>query len=364
MNTRTLSTLALLSIFAGTGTAHAFKTFGTCNGNIMGKMTREGQNFFFNPDAQQFLSDFQYAKVEWNRLPNVKDMFSGAQSNVCGSACYVENDGFNDVRVQRLGSDGPWALVKRFTFPCVSPFDSTRDGHVDSADFTFNPDQPHTFGDPPVNSTNIFARGVALHELGHMLGMDHENSGMTIMNGVGAKPNGNTQGMYSGSRAIATHPDEIKFASNNYSSGAGATDIGASNFRWNSTTSKIMLANTASFLYGCPGNTIQLKWSLGNRGTTDHVSPAPQYKVFLSLDAVVDASDLLAKTSTVPSFNRTYLDFTDSLTIPSTARKGLLYNILVQVDTTNAVAEYDEGNNLLVIKPGIVIRPNSSGNCP
>jgi hypothetical protein len=360
-NSVSLIVLAVAIGFAAP--ARAFQN-ATCNGQLKGKVTTVRNFFFDNNAATNYRADFIVAKDEWNRLPHMNDMFDTVFT--CGGFCYAENDHFNDIRIQDLGAGGNVAFTLNWTVPCQSPFDANNDGHLDSTDFTFNTSAATTFGAPASDlDTRLFVRGVAMHEIGHMLGMLHENFGMTLMNGSGSGPGVNVHGHYPGPNALQMHPNDTAFAVQFYGNGVTTSDNAPSNFRFNSSTARIFLASPpGTTIQNCPNQTISIKWSIGNKGTTDHLNPQPAYKIFLSFKTFIDGTAILAKTSTFGSFHAQFSDFTDWFVIPSTAQKGVIYNILIQTDSNNSVGEWDEGNNNLQVSTPLLTRQPNNANCP
>jgi hypothetical protein len=292
--------------------------------------------------------------TEWNRIPQMENMTGDLIQ--CGGECLAFDDGFNDVGEFLSNDTFAWAITWNKTASCGSG----TSGESVETNTLFNTGQTWTMTAPPnFPSLDIFPAAVAIHEFGHIFGMDHESSLISIMNGTGHRPEQNVHGMYGGLRSIEPFPDDIQFVTQFYPSGSSATDVAATSFSLQS--GNVVLWAMGSSLFGCPGAQIPYVFGLSNRGTA---SQNVQYKIYVSLDDALDANDTVVLTSNATVSAQSHINVSNTLTVPPGLTKGLFHTFIIQSDSSGSLSEYDETNNTTLARPRLLTKVSSFQNCP
>jgi hypothetical protein len=317
-----------------------------CNGSVRG--IRSNVTYKLNRCSIDFGSAREglilYAMNEWNRVIGVHDRFSTTSGS---SSCDIDtDDGVFDVAFVDPGQiDDNAGLTALSWEACVWPFPGFADGEVTDADvFIAN--------NMPLNSLDeldgtLGGRETAIHEFGHVLGMDHVNDRMTIMcefagtcGKFGARDAlsgtlfGNTESLL---------PDDVHFAARWHSSSGGAIEVGASAWTIVGLTYQRTHPTLQTFV-ACPGQAVSVSFSHGIKGK-NHVpsTAAMPARIVLSGNAIISAADTTALSFSVFGNRGQFFTNTFPVTIP-TLPAGT-YELGLVLDATNTVAETDEGNN-------------------
>lgn len=336
MNSTSKLLFALLLTAWPVTSAHAFVTFAECNGSP--PLLKDDVVVFVDPSAN--FADVSAAVQGWNELPGVSDRFSLVK---CGSACYQQADLFPDVRqVDSMLVGDAWAVNWVRQRPCAAPYDEDNDGHIFDFDIELTTSHPARVGDDGVcDSFAVYARSVYMHEFGHALGLDHENSYISLMNGNGFEPNFSTPGKYCGQATIAPHPDEVDFMYGYYATGGSSVDGALLGYYLN-TDGNIVPTRSSKHQDVCPVDTVTYKFTWANRGS--ETIPWTDVTTVLSLDNVIDLSDRVVDSDQVwgtRGFDSTAIW---NFTVPKNLGIGI-YKIGVIFDPSNTVDELFEGNN-------------------
>jgi len=270
----------------------------------------------------------------------------------------------NDIAFAPGSSFDPGVLASAWIQPICDCYYTTR---IDEADILFNEDISWNVGPVAPNSTNynfIYGnafRVVALHEIGHALGLSdseyggsHENSELATMSG--AYPNaGWYRGDHSYHGRFWPHPDDAQGLHWMNPSSSAGRDLAVSRSKYGSGGQATDLSPITPNSI-CPGQTISINYTIENRGNETLSSVG--VKFYLSTDAWIDPSVDISTAST-PLFTLgpyTSATYTSSTTVPSSVTPGDYY-VGVYIDPTDAFtgeasATWNNGVNLPVSPVG------------
>lgn len=186
---------------------------------------------------------------------------------------------------------------------------------------------------------------VAVHELGHALGLNHENDMLDTMNafyGVGA---------FGSRRFIEPHADCRNGVRLIYPlSGSSIREYTISNWKRTGSTGSSGLISTP--VSATRGSTITMQFTMENLGTTTN---SPVVGHFLSTNTTISTSDIRIGTTSGLSMSRgTVRTVSVSVTIPSTVAPGV-YFLGSIVDVNNTLVETNETDNDLAAPRSITI---------
>jgi subtilase family serine protease len=226
-------------------------------------------------------------------------------------------------------------------------------GIATNADVLFNSNLQWTTAtqlsiNPPYNF-----RTVAMHEFGHVMGLGHEDTTVTVMN-------------FQYHPSDHLHADDRLGMRSRYPNGPGTeTDIGPSIWRspadCGMTTACWVSSPAAAFV----GQTITMDWMQENFGTTDVTFDVG---FFLSTDSDVTAADmLLGRSLNAFEFAGSFSKFHRSFPVPLGTAPGTYY-LGVCLDYDNVVVESNESNNCVtypqplqvLLPPDLVVSSVSS----
>lgn len=133
-------------------------------------------------------------------------------------------------------------------------------------------------------------RQVMIHELGHVLGLEHIGGFPTVMNTN--YPNGGWyRGAYTGLSTpqglILPHADDIHGAYNLYPTSSVGRDIALLRATWNSTNTTDVIDVNPNII--CSGQSINVNYTLENRG--NEILPNVKVELYLSLNYNITTSD-------------------------------------------------------------------------
>jgi hypothetical protein len=216
---------------------------------------------------------------------------------------------------------------------------------IEEADMVFN----NTLGwesgahDPRTVETTASFRFTAVHEMGHFLGLLHEDGEMAVELTSASGFHGG-----SGNLRAAPFPDDAQGARRLYPHSNSETDFSISNFRWVSSDSTGLILGSGVQTVS-PGGTFNSGFAFGNQGKTHVEFP---FSLVLSTNTTITTFDRVIATGTGWADPYFYGDFTFVLTVPDDMAPGDYY-VGAILDPNNDVAEEREGNNAVAL-PGIV----------
>ncbi|MFH2107612.1 MAG: matrixin family metalloprotease [Chrysiogenia bacterium] len=201
--------------------------------------------------------------------------------------------------------------------------------------------------DPRLRETTANFRFTAVHEMGHFLGLLHEDNRMAVMQSTAS-------GFFGGSAYTRVHPfpDDCVGSRTLYPHGNREMDIAISNFRWVSSnnTGLILPAGTITVRRG---DTFTTGFAFGNLGN-EHAEF--DWIIVLSTNEIISTYDRTVLSGSGWGTPGYYGDFTFTARIPSDMPVGL-YHAGGILDPYNNLPEGREGNNWVVFPGPILVIP-------
>jgi hypothetical protein len=243
------------------------------------------------------------------------------------------SNGVNEIYFNS-GQTGSALAVTRTQYHCYWAFGWQRG--IDETDIAFNTSLSWNTG--AVNYASLGSpyhfESVALHELGHALGLQHSDGVQATMNSY--YPNGGSLGNY---KEIDPLADDRLGARSLYGDGTTETDLAGSAFQRTGTGTSGLVSSPTS---AARGSTVNIGVSIANLGTS---TASFNIGFYLSSDAFITSGDRLLGTNTGAFIGSGgLLTFTRSLTIPTNVAPGTYYLGFIP-DNNNALGEANEGNN-------------------
>lgn len=343
----------------------------TCDGRIY-KGMRGAETFRLDrcsiPSGTLREQDFIFAMTEWNNIFGMEYRFGWTDGTT--NCTITTGDGNWDLAVvDRSEIDGANGHIEIRYSPCVWPYWEMMDGDLREADI-FIASSDLDVGATLCNTNDQSTRrGVILHELGHALGMKHEDSKMSLMNPSSGP--GNSHGKYcsnnigsSDDHTSAPHPDDIEFGFTYHKLDGYfvSYDAGASAFYYNTSTHKRELTTATEIIEVCPGNSVWYRWSWGNRGYNTMSYTYNKAKIVLSTNDYISSYDIPVQSWGIGAGQGVFSTWSSTFTVPTSVVYGQEYYIGVIVDYNDAYDEYYETNNITYLARKIKIK--NSPQCP
>ncbi|MGI9282482.1 MAG: PKD domain-containing protein [Endozoicomonas sp.] len=350
-----LGAVTLLTL--SSGQALAYKYWTDCGNSTPRKW---GSNSFtFNANPTGF--DGQYAKW-FTSFSNALARFNDTPVNLT-VGLQLDNDlnvgvGNGESEVW-WGNNGNSAIGYNITDPC---------GNTIEGDIIFH--NTVSYNDGMEDKTNFWNYGgdartfetTALHEVGHTIGLAHENRYYNIMGSdyTHVHTTGdNALRSYMGEDAVngliatygQTAREDLSVAAWRHT---GASGEYSSHGRTRLFDSNGAVLDSTVAVSGCgysscerryevePGQAIQYEMTLENNGTNSHTATLGYY---ISTNATITSTDTLISTDTVTVTRNTPDTITRNVVIPDNLSANTDYYLGVIIDNDNSVSEWTEANN-------------------
>lgn len=331
-----------LIVFTGLAYGYGYRTCG--DENITwdnSRVTMYISTTSFPPDSV-WDTRLQNAMWHWNNVKGSNwNFYYGRDTD--GS----HNNSNDRTEIYLDGDEGPGGAlaVTHMRWTCYWLFGYH--SWYNEADLEFNSNYSWNTGtysfSNPTGSPYSF-EGVALHEMGHVLGLNHSDSVMATLNSY--YPN---SGPFGNSMVWDPHPDDRQGVHYLYSDSTTETDIACSSMRrTGSGTSNV----TTSPSSASRGSSVTIQYTFSNLGTS---TVTFNIGFYLSTNSYISTGDTLLGTNTGAWASAgAYGTYTRTLTIPTSISPGT-YWLGVIVDYNGAVSESNESNNAVPMAHSITI---------
>jgi hypothetical protein len=284
--------------------------------------------------ATAWSSNAQFQMSEWNEI-DTTDNSHPFRISLSPEFSFGANDGDNTIGfLGEAGLNSEYGLSYSSALAWTVCWSGFFSGRLDECDVMFDPTLPWQLGP----DDDEWFQSTALHELGHVRGLDHFNNFLSIeMSGTSKYLRGETLYMDDkvAIRQNASHVPEFDMAIYN---------------KWhNGSLPQWMSMSPLSLREGQVINLNNI--TVENRGT---LAFGPlRFGVYLSDNTTISTSDTLLNTGSWGSFGTfTFSTFNWSAVIPTVSDCGTRY-IGGIIDDNNATAERFEGNNAVLFTNGV-----------
>jgi hypothetical protein len=332
MNARTLW-LATLALAGTSAPAWASRPFGAFDNDA----TTAIATISF-PASTVWRADLMNALGRWNGMVGMHFEFDPLVDDTDGR--YGLGNGQNEIAfTDNAGTGGSLGLTSTLS----------RGFEILESDTVFDNSQTWEVGahDPRVTEGNPSFRFTIVHELGHFLGLDHEDNRMSVVLSTAS-------GFYGGNEDTRAqpHPDDAVGARGLYPFPNQEVDLAISNFRWVSSnaTDLILAGGTQTVRRGASFTTGFAFGNLGT-GTIDRFD----FRVVLSTNDIISTSDPIIATGSGWGTAGFYGDFKFDVAVPAGTAAGE-YFVGAILDPDNRIPEQREGNNRVAF-PGKIRVP-------
>lgn len=317
------------------GNAASAYNYDTCNGDrkVWDSTTKTfTANTTSFPSGSAWRTSLESAVDAWNyRTPGTRFRFNLAYDS--GTA--LGNDSANRILVtSNYTWNGALGVAITHYDACIWLFN---DASIDDVDVLINPAYTWDLTTNPQPSNGGSPYNLALvmiHELGHAMGMKHEDSKMATMNSY--YPNSGPLGSLN---QVHPHADDVAGDRAGYGTGSTEHDLAASVMERSGTgTSRVITPPATSY----KGHASPFKFSISNRGTANQSSV--QVRFYLSTDRNITTSDIYLGQATYSMNAGTETTYTANVTVPTSTATGNYYFGLI-MDPSNTVIETNEANN-------------------
>lgn len=349
-----LGVAALFTLSSGPVLAHKYWT--DCNNNTPRKWG--ASSFTFNANPTGFDGQYAFWRTSFaNALAN----FNATPINL-SIGVQVDNDtnvGVGNGESEIWWASGGSAVGYNITNPCGNTIEGDIIFHNDVS-YDDSMDQKTNFWNYGGNSRTF--ETTALHEVGHTIGLAHENRYYNIMGSdyTHVHTTGETAlRSYMGEDATnglialygQTTKQDVSVAAWRHTGASGEYSTHGRTRLFDSNGS---LLTSTEAISGCGyssceqrydvglGQSIQYELTLENNGSNSQTVVLGYY---ISTNATITSSDTLIGTDTVTVTRNTPETTTRNVTIPSNLSPNTDYYLGVIIDNNNSVSEWDESNN-------------------
>ncbi len=331
----------------------------TCSGNK--RVWNDGDNITYRPFSVSFPSGsgsraaLEAARSAWNSAPNTEFNFNFSYLS-SGSSGWT-----NDRNEILYTSDYSWGncvlAVERTDYKsCIWPFWG---GKIKESDIYFrtNPvcgttslswNTSTTPNDPTSLDTNISLALVAVHEMGHSLGLSHEDDVVATMNSV--YPN---SGVVSNNNLVQPHADDVLGNRAGYGTTGSTRDLIASFYRRTTAGNSGFITPPGTVNRNTPTS---VQFTIANRGKINETSVG--VKFYLSTDRTITSADHLVGSAGFSINAGTTYTGSVSLNIPFGTIPSGNYHFGWIVDPENYIAEGSFENNNVASLPATLFLSN------
>ncbi|MDJ0736396.1 MAG: CARDB domain-containing protein [Nostocaceae cyanobacterium] len=318
--------------FSSEAQAYSYRT---CSGNRI-KWNNGWTNMYISttsfPAGSTWDSRLQNAMWHWNNVKGSSFNFYVGRDT---DGSHNDNNGRNEVYLDGSLS-GTTLAVTRKRYHCYWLF-GWRYG-IDETDIGFNNNVSWNTGG--LNYSNLGSpfnfESVALHELGHALGLNHEDRWMATMNSF--YPHSGSLGHWKEWDPLGDDRLGARFL---YPDSTTETDIAASLFRRTGSGTSGLNSSPSS---AARGSSITYQFTFTNLGTS---SQTFNIRFYLSTNDYISTFDTVLGTNTGASAGSGGTGtFTRTLYIPTSIAPGTYYLGHI-VDYNNGISENNESNNYM-----------------
>lgn len=321
------------------------------------------------PPASRRAEAVWYGLTEWNSVGGMPAVFAVGEQHTCGMR---HGDGRSTIAyVDPAHIDGSLGVTRRYyTRGCWRwAFDlalAETDVMLSAALDT------RIGGRPPVANLDpsprceratlpsTTERATVLHELGHALGLDHEDDALAMM------MSREGEGRFCGERPFMPHPDDAAGVRRLYGDRGRVAELAASPWRWAGPDrmAEVHALDGADALpppAGCAGTLFSVQYSVANLGTAD---TAYRLYWFASRDDRVSWDDqLLGVSGELPIGAEEFVTRQATLRMSRNLEPEVNYRLgFIAMPTHPWADERRQGNNTAFIRPSM--RRSAEVDCP
>ena len=323
--THSFQIAAILAVMAGSAQATSWST---CSGNNI-RWNQGWTNMYINttsfPAGSVWDARLQNAMWHWNNVKGSRFNFYVGRDT---DGTYSHSNGVNEIFFSSADAGSALAVTSKRSH-CYWLFGWNYG--IDETDIAFNTSLSWNVG--PLNYNNLWSpwsfESVALHELGHALGLGHEDRWMATMNSV------YTSGPLGYNKEWDPLGDDRVGARILYPDGTTETDVAGSAFK--GTKSLISSPSSAA-----RGSYVTIQFTFSNLSTS---TKSFDIGFYLSTNDYISTSDRWLGTNYGAWGSAGFIGtFSRTLYIPTTVAPGTYY-LGFLIDPNNAQGEANESNN-------------------
>lgn len=312
------------------------------------------------PRGSNRAADFEAAIAAWNAVGGMRAMFRVAYgAAACSVRINLRNElGYVDPRYIDGARGMTRTVYARGCRPPEEANDVAERRVIVEADVLLSAD-PSMLTGVPESCALPYRRvrqPIALHELGHVLGLLHYDEQVTHMNTSALTAR------YCGPRAYEPHPDDRAGGRHLYPApDEHVRDVAASAFKLDGPNNVVRVMQGQGEDWVCPGQTIHAHWSAANLGTEDTVTDVFFY---VSDNDIISAQDRIAgvvRDVRVPAGR--FITEARSIRVPRDLPPGGPWYLGFVVDATSDAWELPASNNSTYTDLQIFVRSPHAREC-